>query len=82
MQIFLRFLSLLMAIFLYSCSTSNVAVIESSNDTNVVDAQDVENIECEEGAPPCDVLSSWVYDAYISNEYDEVINEARHAIDS
>ncbi|MFL2989044.1 hypothetical protein DBW61_00785 [bacterium] len=80
MQIFLRFLSLLMAIFLYSCSTSNVAVIESSNDTNVVDAQDVENIECEEGAPPCDVLSSWVYDAYISNEYDEVINEARHAI--
>lgn len=80
MQIFLRFLSLLMAIFLYSCSTSNVVVIESSNDTNVVDAQDVENIECEEGAPPCDVLSSWVYDAYISNEYDEVINEARHAI--
>ena len=80
MQIFLRFLSLLMAIFLHSCSTSNVEVIESSNDTNVVDAQDVENIECEEGAPPCDVLSSWVYDAYISNEYDEVINEARHAI--
>ena len=79
MQIFLR-LSLLMAIFLYSCSTSNTVVIESSNDTNVVDAQDIENIECEENAPPCDVLSSWVYDAYISNEYDEVINEAKHAI--
>ena len=80
MQIFLRFLSLLMAIFLHSCSTSNVEVIESSNDINVIDAQDEENIECEEGAPPCDVLSSWVYDAYISNEYDEVINEAKHAI--
>ena len=48
------------------------------------DAVEIENdekmIECEEGAPPCEVLSSWVYDAYISNEYDEVINEAKHAI--
>ena len=25
-------------------------------------------------------MSSWVYDAYISNEYDEVVNEAKHAI--
>ena len=55
-------------------------VIESSMDTNIVDAQDEEIIECEEGAPPCDVLASWVYDAYISNEFDEVINEGKHAI--
>ena len=44
----------------------------------VIEGEEV--IECEEGAPPCDVLSSWVYDAYISNEYNEVVNEAKHAI--
>lgn len=80
MNVFLRISTLVLSIFLYSCSTSNVVTIESSIDTNAVDAQDKEIIECEEGAPPCDVLSSWVYDAYISNEYDEVINEAKHAI--
>ena len=57
-----------------------VSLIETETNTNVVDSQDEEIIECEEGAPPCDVLSSWVYDAYISNEFDEVVNEARHAI--
>ena len=75
MQRYLKTLFLLVSMLLYSCSTSNVEVIESSMDTNIVDAQDEDIIECEEGAPPCDVLASWVYDAYISNEFDEVINE-------
>ena len=79
MQIFLRTLFTLMAIFLSSCSAS----IENNNDEILVDINlkdEQEAIECEEGAPPCDVLSSWVYDAYISNEYDEVISESKHAI--
>ena len=80
MQLYLKILFLLLSILLFSCTTSNVVVIETETNTNVVDSQDEEIIECEEGAPPCDVLSSWVYDAYISNEFDEVVNEARHAI--
>ena len=67
------------SIVLFSCSASiendagdEVFVVEIENDE--------EMIECEEGAPPCDVLSSWVYDAYDSNEYQEVVNEAKHAI--
>ena len=80
MKLYLKILFLLLSMLLFSCSASNVAVIESSMDTNVVDSQNEEIIECEEGAPPCDVLSSWVYDAYLSNEFDEVINEATHAI--
>ena len=80
MQLYLKTLFLLLSMLLFSCSTSNVVAIESSTDTNVVDSQDEEIIECEEGAPPCDVLVSWVYDAYISNEFDEVINEGKHAI--
>ena len=80
MQLYLKILFLLLSMLLFSCSTSNVVDIESSMDTNVTDSQNEEIIECEEGAPPCDVLSSWVYDAYLSNEFDEVINEANHAI--
>ena len=75
MQLYLKILFLLLSMLLFSCTTSNVVVIENETNTNVVDSQDEEIIECEEGAPPCDVLSSWVYDAYISNEFDEVVNE-------
>ena len=80
MQLYLKIFFLLLSMLIFSCSTSNGVVIESSMDTNITDSQNEEIIECEEGAPPCDVLSSWVYDAYLSNEFDEVINEANHAI--
>ena len=79
MQLCLRILLIIIPIFLFSCSAS----IENQSGEEIISieiASDEDIIECEEGAPPCDVLSSWVYDAYISNEYDEVINEAKHAI--
>ena len=79
MQLYLRILLLMFSIILFSCSAS----IENDAGDEVFAVEiesDEEMVECEEGAPPCDVLSSWVYDAYISNEYDEVINEAKHAI--
>ena len=76
---------LLVSFFLFSCSTtvnedSNTVKIESKGENFSATFPYEEEVECEEGAPPCDVLSSWVYDAYISNEYDEVVNEAKHAI--
>ncbi len=46
MQRYLKTLFLLVSMLLYSCSTSNAVVIESSMDTNTVDAQDEEIIEC------------------------------------
>ena len=58
----------------------NIVKIESKGGNVGLEYEYEEEIECEEGAPPCDVLSSLVYDAYISNEFDEVINEAKHAI--
>jgi len=79
MQLCLRILLIIIPIFLFSCSAS----IENQSGEEIISieiASDEDIIECEEGAPPCDVLSSWIYDAYISNEYDEVINEAKHAI--
>ena len=79
MQLYLRILLLIIPIFLLSCSAS----IETESGEEIISieiASDEDIIECEENAPPCDVLSSWIYDAYISNEYDEVINEAKHAI--
>ena len=74
----LKSLLLIISIFLYSCSPT----VEVGGEDVVMDeiVEGEETIECEQGAPPCDVLSSWVYDAYISNEYDEVVNEAKHAI--
>jgi len=74
----LKSLLLIISIFLYSCTPT----VEVSGEDIVMDKviEGEEVIECEEGAPPCDVLSSWVYDAYISNEYNEVVNEAKHAI--
>ena len=80
MREYLKVIVLFVSFFLFSCSTS---VENNSSDEFLYEEIRNENqniIECEEGAPPCDVLSSWVYDAYISNEYDEVVNEAKHAI--
>ncbi len=85
MQFYLRILLLMFTIFLYSCSTtvdedSNTVKIESNSGNFSLEYDYEEEVECEEGAPPCEVLSSWVYDAYDSNEYQEVVNEAKHAI--
>ena len=74
----LKSLLLIISIFLYSCTPTVEVGGEDIVMDKVIEGEEV--IECEEGAPPCDVLSSWVYDAYISNEYNEVVNEAKHAI--
>ena len=74
----LKSLLLIISIFLYSCTPTVEVGGEDIVMDEVIEGEEV--IECEEGAPPCDVLSSWVYDAYISNEYNEVVNEAKHAI--
>ena len=85
MNLFLKILLSLFLFLLFSCTTSvdedsNTVKIESKGGSFSLEYEYEEEVECEEGAPPCDVLASWVYDAYISNEYDEVVNEARHAI--
>tara|TARA_Y100001970_G_scaffold102277_1_gene128470 strand:- start:12814 stop:14112 length:1299 start_codon:yes stop_codon:yes gene_type:complete len=82
---YFKILFLIPVLILFSCTTTvdediNIVKIESKGGDVALEYEYEEQIECEEDAPPCDVLSSWVYDAYISNEFDEVVNEAKHAI--
>ena len=73
---------------LFSCSTNTI--VDEGNNTitkttksknfELVLESDYEEAECEDNSISCDILSSWVYQAFIESDYQGAVNEAENAI--
>ena len=86
----MRFIMLviLTSFLLFSCSTTTTVDEELNTITTTTKngnfgltlEKDYEEQECEDDSISCDVLSSWVYQAFIEGDYQGTVDEAKNAI--
>ena len=86
----MRFIMLviLTSFLLFSCSTTTTVDEELNTITTTTKSgnfgltleKDYEEQECEDDSISCDVLSSWVYQAFIEGDYQGTVDEAKNAI--
>ena len=75
---------------IFSCSSTTVVdedlntITKSTKSKNgnfeMVVESEYEEVECEDDSISCDVLVSWIYQAFVETDYQGTVDEARNAI--